>query len=110
MQTIKIKIKHNIENKILEYQKQYSSVLHVCFNHFKVDFENNCLETLFNYKVLKSPLMQNIKKMKNINLLQVWLIQCAISEAYQLHKSQKKKLDEYNKKLDKKNEILNKQS
>lgn len=110
MQTIKIKIKHNIENKILEYQKQYSSVLHVCFNHFKRDFENNCLETLFNYKVLKSPLMQTIKKMKNINLLQVWLIQCALSEAYQLFKSYQSKLNEYNQKLKRKQELLNKQS
>ena len=110
MQTIKIKIKHNIEDKIFEYQKQYSSVLHVCFNHFKRDFENNCLETLFNYKVLKSPLMQTIKNMKNINLLQVWLIQCALSEAYQLFKSYQSKLNEYNQKLERKQELLNNQS
>ena len=37
-----------------------------------------------------------------------WFIQSAIKEAYQLFKSYQSKLDEYNQKQERKNELLNK--
>ena len=110
MQTIKIKIKHEIKDIIIAYQKQYSNVLHVAFNHFLTDFKNNNLKSLFDYKVLKSDLMQKIKNLNNIDKLQVWLIQCAINEAYQLFKSYQSKLNEFNQKINRKQELLNKSS
>ena len=52
--------------------------------------------------------MKHIQSLNNINLMNNWFIQCAISEAYQLFKSYQIKLDEYNQKQERKNELLNK--
>ena len=108
MQTLKIKIETENEKEIFEYQRQYSIVLRVCFNYIKSDYESSKLGSLFDYKVLKSGLMQKIKELKNIELLKNWLIQSAISEAYQLFNSYLYRINEYNQKLKLKEELLNK--
>ena len=46
--------------------------------------------------------MKHIQSLNNINLMNNWFIQCAISEAYQLFKSYQSKLDEYNQKQERK--------
>ena len=108
MQTLKFKIEHKHNDLIIEYQKQYSIVLHSAFKYFQK--EDKDLKSLFDYKYISSPLMKHIQSLNNINLMNNWFIQCAISEAYQLFKSYKSKFDEYNQKQERKTELLNKQS
>lgn len=108
MQTLKFKIEHEYNDLIVEYQKQYSSVLHSAFKYFQK--EDKDLKSLFDYKYISSPLMKHIQSLNNINLMNNWFIQCAISEAYQLFKSYQCKLNEYNQKQERKQELLNKQS
>ena len=107
MQTLKFKIEHKYNDLIIEYQKQYSILLHSAFKYFQK--EDNDLKSLFDYKYISSPLMKHIQSLNNITLMNNWFIQCAISEAYQLFKSYQSKLDEYNQKLDRKQELLNKE-
>ena len=106
MQTLKFKIEHKHNDLIIEYQKQYSIVLHSAFKYFQK--EDKDLKSLFDYKYISSPLMKHIQSLNNINLMNNWFIQCAISEAYQLFKSYQSKLDEYNQKQERKQELLNK--
>ena len=108
MQTLKFRIEHKYNDLIIEYQKQYSIILRSAFKHFQK--EDKDLKSLFDYKYISSPLMKHIQSLNNIHLMNSWFIQCAISEAYQLHKSYQIKLDEFNQKLDRKTELLNKQS
>ena len=107
MQTLKFKIEHKYNDLIIEYQKQYSIILRSAFKHFQK--EDKDLKSLFDYKYISSPLMKHIQSLNNITLMNNWFIQCAISEAYQLFKSYQIKLDEFNQKLDRKQELLNKE-
>ena len=106
MQTLKIRIKHNKEKQIIEYQKQYSILLHIAFKYFQKEGSN--LKSLFDYKYNSSPLIHIFNNLNNTNLMNNWFTQCAISEAYQLFKSYQYRIDEYNEKLKLKQELLNK--
>ena len=108
MQTLKFKIEHKYNDLIIEYQRQYSIIFHSAFNYFKK--EDKDLKSLFDYKYISSPLMKHIQSLNNINLMNNWFIQCALSEAYQLFKSYQSKLNEYNQKLERKQELLNNKS
>ena len=107
MQTLKFKIEHKYNDLIIEYQKQYSILLHSAFKHFQK--EDKDLKSLFDYKYISSPLMKHIQSLNNITLMNNWFIQCAISEAYQLFKSYQSKLNEFNQKQERKQELLNKE-
>ena len=107
MQTLKFKIEHKHNDLIIEYQKQYSILLRSAFKYFQ---KEDKIDSLFNYEKGSSNLIQKLKSLNNINLMNSWFIQCAVNEAYQLHKSYQSKLDEYNQKLDRKIELLNKQT
>jgi IS605 OrfB family transposase len=106
MQTLKFKIEHKHNDLIIEYQKQYSILLHSAFKYFQ---KEDKIDSLFNYEKGSSNLIQKLKSLNNINLMNSWFIQCAVNEAYQLHKSYQSKLDEYNQKQDRKQELLNKE-
>ena len=105
MQTLKFKIEHKYNDLIIEYQKQYSIILRSAFKYFQK--EDKDLKSLFSYKYVSSPLMKHIQSLNNVELMNNWFIQCAISEAYQLFKSYQSKLDEYNQKQERKQELLN---
>ena len=105
MQTLKFKIEHNYEELIIEYQKQYSSILHSAFKYFQNEKE---LKSVFFYITSNSDLIKRLKDLNNVNLINSWFTQSAIKEAYQLYKSYSYKLDEYNQKLERKQELLNK--
>ena len=108
MQTLKFKIEHNYEKLIIEYQRQYSILLHSAFKYFSKEDLNKNLKSLFDYKYLSSPLMKKIQSLNNIKLMNNWFIQCAISEAYQLYKSYLYRIDEYQDKIKLKEELLKK--
>ena len=107
MQTLKFRIEHKHNDLIIEYQKQYSIVLHSAFKYFQ---KEDKIDSLFNYEKGSSNLIQKLKSLNNINLMNSWFIQCAVNEAYQLYKSYQSKLDEYNQKQERKNELLNKEN
>ena len=46
MQTLKFKIKHKHNDLIVEYQKQYSILLHSAFKYFQKELE---LKSVFSY-------------------------------------------------------------
>ena len=83
MQTLKFRIEHKYNDLIIEYQKQYSIILRSAFKHFQK--EDKDLKSLFDYKYISSPLMKHIQSLNNINLMNNWFIQCAISEAWLRH-------------------------
>ena len=64
---------------------------------------------MFDYKVLASPLMQKIKSMNNVDIIQVWFKQNALSEAYQMIQTFKLQLKEYSKKMQRKSELEQKE-
>ena len=105
MQTLKFKIEHKHNDLIVEYQKQYSILLHSAFKYFQ---KEDKIDSLFNYEKGSSNLIQKLKSLNNINLMNSWFIQCAVNEAYQLFKSYLYRIDEFNQKLDRKTELLNK--
>jgi IS605 OrfB family transposase len=106
MQTLKFKIEHNCEELIIEYQKQYSILLRSAFKYFQnLNIE---LSVISNYITNDSELIQKLKSLNNVELMNSWFTQSAIKEAYQLFKSYQYKLNEYNQKLERKNELLNK--
>ena len=107
MQTLKFRIEHKHNDLIVEYQKQYSILLHSVFKYFQ---KEDKIDSLFNYEKGSSNLIQKLKSLNNINLMNSWFIQCAVNEAYQLFKSYQSKLDEYNQKQERKNELLNKEN
>ena len=109
MQTLKFKIADEFNSEILDYQREYSDVLHVCTKHLLNDLKNDQLGTMFDYKVLASPLMQRLKQMNSIEHLQVWFMQCALSEAYQIVQSFKLKQEDYEKKLKRREELEHKE-
>ena len=106
MQTLKFKIEHKYNDLIIEYQKQYSILLHSAFKYFQ---KEDKIDSLFNYEKGSSNLIQKLKSLNNINLMNSWFIQCAVNEAYQLFKSYQSKLNEFNQKLERKVELLNKE-
>ena len=106
MQTLKFKIEHKYNDLIIEYQKQYSILLHSAFKYFQ---KEDKIDSLFNYEKGSSNLIQKLKSLNNVELMNSWFIQCAVNEAYQLFKSYQSKLDEYNQKLERKVELLNKE-
>ena len=107
MQTLKIKIESNFEKEIIEYQKQYSIVLRSAFKYFQN--LNEDLSVISNYITSNSDLIKKLKDLNNIKLMNSCFIQSAIKEAYQLFKSYLYKIDEYNQKLERKEELLNKE-
>ena len=106
MQTLKIKIESEFGKQIIQYQRQYSILLHVALKYFQK--EDADLKSLFDYKYISSPLMKKIQSLNNVELMNNWFIQCAISEAYQLFKSYQFKIKEYNEKIELRNELLQK--
>lgn len=106
MLTLKFKIKHNYISQIIEYQRQYSILLHYAFNYMN---RQNKLDSLFNYQKGSSKLITYLKSLQNIDLMNSWFIQCAVNEAYQMIKNYQIKIDQYNQKIRKKDELLNKQ-
>jgi hypothetical protein len=107
MQTLKFKIEHNCEELILEYQKQYSNILHSAFKYFQ---NENELKSVFTYITSNSDLIKKLKELNNVKLINSWFTQSAIKEAYQLFKTYQCKLDEFNQKLNRKQELVNKSS
>ena len=105
MQTLKFKIKHKYNDLIVEYQKQYSIILHSAFKYFQNEIE---LKSVFSYITNNSDLIKRLKSLNNVELMNSWFTQSAIKEAYQLFKSYQSKLDEYNQKQERKTELLNK--
>ena len=105
MQTLKFRIEHRYNDLIVEYQKQYSIILHSAFKYFQKELE---LKSVFSYITNNSDLIKRLKSLNNVELMNSWFIQSAIKEAYQLFKSYQSKLDEFNQKLDRKTELLNK--
>ena len=105
MQTLKFRIGHKYNDLIVEYQKQYSILLHSAFKYFQKEEK---IDSLFNYEKGSSNLIQKLKSLNNINLMNSWFIQCAVNEAYQLFKSYLYRIDEYNQKQERKQELLNK--
>ena len=105
MQTLKFRIEHRYNDLIVEYQKQYSIILHSAFKYFQKELE---LKSVFSYITNNSDLIKRLKYLNNVELMNSWFIQSAIKEAYQLFKSYQSKLDEFNQKLDRKTELLNK--
>ena len=103
MQTLKFKIEHKHNDLIIEYQRQYSIILRSAFKYFQNEID---LKSVFSYITNNSDLIQKLKSLNNITLMNNWFIQCAISEAYQLFKSYQCKLDEYNQKLERKQRII----
>lgn len=106
MQTLKFKIEHNYNDLIIEYQRQYSILLRSAFKYFQKELE---LKSVFLYITNDSELIQKLKSLNNIELMNSWFMQSAIKEAYQLYKSYQSKLDDYNQKQERKQELINKE-
>ena len=107
MQTLKLKIQHECVEEILKYQREYSSLLHSAFEFLK---NEDILDSCFDYMKPKSLLVQHLKKLNHIELMNSWLIQCSISEAFQLVSSFKLKQEDYKKKLQKRKELEQKEN
>ena len=107
MQSLKFKIKHEFKEDILNYQREYSSLLHICFEFIKNDQTSH---TLFDYKYKDSALMKKLKLMNNVELMNSWMRQCAISEAYLIFQTFNFKQEKYNEKIQRKNELNQKEN
>ena len=87
---ITIKLKYDViqeyQSLIQQYQRQYSSILHVFYQQLSKEQE---LKSEFSYIKSNSICIQKIKTLNNIELMNSWFIQCAIKDAYQLLKSNK---------------------
>lgn len=105
MQTLKFKIEHEHKELIVEYQRQYSILLHSAFKYFEKEKE---LKSVFTYIISSSDLIKKLKDLNNIELMNSWFIQSSIKEAYQLFKSYQSKLNKYEEKLKRKSILLNK--
>ena len=85
---ITIKLKYDIEQEyqslIQKYQRQYSSMLHVFYQQLSKETE---LQSEYSYLKSDSILKQKFKTLNNIDLMNDWFCRSAISEAYQLVKS-----------------------
>ena len=62
MQTLKFKIEHKYNDLIVEYQKQYSIILHSAFNYF--NNLNTKLSVISNYITNNSDLIKRLKILK----------------------------------------------
>lgn len=106
MQTLKFKIKHEFMKEIEVHQRQYSILLHSAFEFIKNDSSK---DSCFDYMKGTSSLVKHLKNLGDIELMNSWLIQCAISEAYQLNESFNFKLDSYQQKMQRKTELEQKE-
>ena len=106
MQVLKFKIKHEVEDVILKYQQEYSSVLHYAFEYLKNEEK---LDSLFNYEKGSSKLIQSIRSLNNVELMSSWLVQCAVNEAFSLVQRFNLRQNEYVKKMQRKSELEQKQ-
>jgi len=90
MQTIKLKYKTSDENLLVihDYQRQYSSCLHFAYNRF---LEEKHISSMFNYVKSDSTILQKIKKLNNISLMNSWFMLSLIREAYQIIESKQNK-------------------
>ena len=102
MQTLKFKIKHEYNEEILNYQREYSSLFHSAFEYLKNETK---LDSLFNYEKGSSSLIKYLKSLNNIELMNSWLIQCCVNEAFQLVNLFKLKQDDYKNRLQRKSEL-----
>lgn len=95
MITIKLSIEINKEDeeRVLKYQKQYSSLLHVYFNCYKEGMTQKECKHL---------------QLNNVELLDSWFRQSCIYEAMALVKSLNTKIKEYNEKMNLKELLLKK--
>lgn len=93
MITIKLPIQTTEEtkNRILKYQKQYSSLLHVYFNRYKEGLTQTECKHL---------------ELNNVELLDSWFRQSCIYEAIALVKSINTKVEEFNNKMKLKDKLL----
>ena len=66
MQTLKFKIKHKYNDLIVEYQKQYSILLHFAFQYFQNEIE---LKSVFSYITNNSDLIKRFKSLNNDELM-----------------------------------------
>jgi len=107
MQTLKFKIKHDYNEVILDYQREYSFMLHSAFELLKNEKD---LKSVFNYIKSDSNILKKLNELNNIELMNSWFIQCCIKEAHQLVESFKLKQEEYAKKLLRKNELEQKKN
>ncbi len=105
MQTLKIRLaREYIE--ILEYQKQYSILLHTAVRFMLKD---ETFKSLYDYTSKnKSELLKKLANIKYINLMNSWFIQCAISEAHGIVTSFNAQLEIYKNKIVQRNKLLNK--
>lgn len=85
MVTIKLKYDCNEEglHLIREYQRQYSSILHVFYQ--QLSREEN-LGSEFSYIKSDSILKTTFRKLNNVELMNDWFCRSAIGEAYQMQK------------------------
>lgn len=67
MQTLKFKIKHEFEEKILNYQREYSSLLHSAFEFIK---NNENKDSCFDYMKGSSELINEIKEIPELKGLE----------------------------------------
>ena len=74
MQTIKLKYESDVKSLVLQYQRQYSSCLHYFYNRI-----------VENPKVTEHELRTLSKTLNHVELIDAYLMQCAISEAKQLY-------------------------
>lgn len=103
MQTLKLKLEREY-NEILEYQKQYSILLHTAV---KFMLKEEKLKSLYDYESkTKSDLLEKLSKLNHIELMNSWFMQCAISEAYSIVNSFNAKQEIYKSKELLKNELL----
>lgn len=82
-------------------------MLHSAFKYLKNEKK---LDSLFNYEKGTSLLIQYLKSLNNIELMNSWLIQCCVNEAFQLVNSLKLNQEEYQKKIEKKSELEKKEN
>lgn len=106
MQTLKFKIKHEYAEEILNYQREYSSMLHSAFELLKNEDE---LKSVFNYIQSSSTVIKKLNELNSIELMNSWFIQNCIKEAYQIVQSFKVKQEEYKKKLQRRKELEQKE-
>ena len=103
MQTLKLKLEREYD-EILEYQKQYSILLHTAV---KFMLKEEKLKSLYDYESkTKGDLLEKLSKLNHIELMNSWFMQCAISEAYSIVNSFNAKQEIYKSKELLKNELL----
>jgi predicted transposase len=92
---ITIKLPYNSDKNLLNISKQYSNVVRYAYNRFLEDKSEKDIRLLS-------------KSLNNVNLLNSWLIQCAILDAKGLHKKFQNKKVIFGSKLNFINRLKNK--